>query len=157
MKTEAIGIGRWGAMCALAVLGVAGCSSNRAPATDTATVVTAGSVQAEDGSAAEATGDPRSTAARYNIPPGHLPPPGMCRVWVPGEPPGRQEKNHPVGRCSTLRASMPAGAWLVYRPTDDSRYVRVWQYGEDQQVIAQRIYDITTGELIRHVAPASGG
>ena len=24
------------------------------------------------------------------IPPGHLPPPGECRVWYPGVPPGQQ-------------------------------------------------------------------
>ena len=27
---------------------------------------------------------------RQGIPPGHMPPPGMCRVWYEGEPPGHQ-------------------------------------------------------------------
>jgi hypothetical protein len=31
-----------------------------------------------------------------HIPPGHLPPPGECRVWLPGRPPGHQP---PPGRC----------------------------------------------------------
>jgi hypothetical protein len=31
-----------------------------------------------------------------HIPPGHLPPPGECRVWLPGLPPGHQP---PPGRC----------------------------------------------------------
>ena len=28
--------------------------------------------------------------AHLGIPPGHLPPPGHCRIWVPGRPPGHQ-------------------------------------------------------------------
>ena len=32
-----------------------------------------------------------STAARLGIPPGHLPEPGSCRVWVPGRAPGQQK------------------------------------------------------------------
>jgi hypothetical protein len=81
----------------------------------------------------------------------------MCRVWVPGDPPGEPADRRPAGRCSQLRTEIPEGGWLIYRPTDDSGQVRVWQYGSDGQVLAQRIYDIATGRLIRHVAPASGG
>ena len=33
---------------------------------------------------------------RFSIPPGHLPPPGECRVWYPGVPPGHQP---PPFRC----------------------------------------------------------
>ena len=158
MTTDSRGVGRLSVWLGLlAVLGAAGCASPRSPESETAPVVKAGPVQTGTGDAEAAATDGRSPAAQYNIPPGHLPPPGMCRVWVPGEPPGQQEKEHPVGRCSTLRASIPAGAWLVYRPTDDGKHVRVWQYGEDRRVLAQRIYDIATGELIRHVAPTSGG
>src|SRR5688500_13032317 len=25
-----------------------------------------------------------------NIPPGHLPPPGQCKIWYPAKPPGQQ-------------------------------------------------------------------
>ena len=32
-----------------------------------------------------------STAATLKIPPGHLPPPGECRVWLPDVPPGQQK------------------------------------------------------------------
>jgi hypothetical protein len=31
-----------------------------------------------------------STAATLGIPPGHLPPVGQCRIWIPGTPPGHQ-------------------------------------------------------------------
>lgn len=97
--------------------------------------------------------DEASTAARFQIPPGHLPPPGQCRVWMPGEPPGQQKKKYPVGRCSDLRLSMPADAWLVYRPAEARKEIRVWEYGPQRTVLRQRIYDATTGELLRHVGP----
>ena len=29
-------------------------------------------------------------AAQRHVPPGHLPPAGLCRVWLPGVPPGHQ-------------------------------------------------------------------
>ena len=44
------------------------------------------------------------------IPPGHLPPPGQCRIWYPGTPPGHQP---PPGPCHVLRHQVPAGAILV--------------------------------------------
>jgi hypothetical protein len=39
-----------------------------------------------------------------------MPPPGQCRVWYPGQPPGQQP---PPGDCKVLRHHMPAGTWLV--------------------------------------------
>lgn len=102
-------------------------------------------VDAGEGVAAALTG--------YGIPPEHLPPPGQCRIWMPEEPPEQQARENPVGRCSALRGTIPAGGWLVYRPTDDSGVVRVWQYGEGGRVLHQRIYDVETGELLRHVGP----
>jgi hypothetical protein len=44
------------------------------------------------------------------IPPGHLPPPGQCRIWYPGTPPGHQP---PPGPCHVLRHQVPPGAILV--------------------------------------------
>ncbi|MGI9037837.1 MAG: hypothetical protein ACR2GQ_03145 [Gemmatimonadota bacterium] len=155
----------------LAAMSGAACSRNEPPDNDPVIVTDSrdGEVGEADAAAADAAEGPdadgrkgraaagdaetRSTAARFNIPPGHLPPPGQCRVWMPGEPPGQQKKKYPVGRCSELRMSIPAGAWLVYRPTDDKKEVRVWEYGRDQEVLSQRIYSAVTGELIRHVAP----
>jgi hypothetical protein len=34
--------------------------------------------------------------AQPRVPPGHLPPPGECRLWFPDRPPGQQP---PPGRC----------------------------------------------------------
>lgn len=45
------------------------------------------------------------------IPPGHLPPPGECRVWYPDRPPGHQP---PPGPCGALQYQVPPGAFLVH-------------------------------------------
>jgi len=58
----------------------------------------------------------------YHIPPGHMPPPGGCRPWYPGEPPGHQP---PAGDCELLLHSGPAGAWVLYRPSEERRVVRI--------------------------------
>lgn len=47
----------------------------------------------------------------FKIPPGHFPPPGMCRIWYPDTPPGHQP---PSGDCSVLERQVPADAYLVY-------------------------------------------
>lgn len=45
------------------------------------------------------------------VPPGHLPPPGECRIWFPGRPPGHQP---PPGNCEELQWRVPPGAGLIY-------------------------------------------
>jgi hypothetical protein len=45
-----------------------------------------------------------------DIPPGHMPPPGECRIWYPDRPPGQQP---PPGPCRELRDRVPPGAILV--------------------------------------------
>jgi hypothetical protein len=45
-----------------------------------------------------------------HVPPGHLPPPGACRIWYPDRPPGHQP---PPGPCHALRYQVPPGAVLV--------------------------------------------
>lgn len=52
----------------------------------------------------------RSHVAEVNIPPGHLPPPGKCRIWLADKPPGQQP---PPGNCETLRYQVPPGARLI--------------------------------------------
>lgn len=86
--------------------------------------------------------------AHLGIPPGHLPPPGKCRIWVPGRPPGHQPR---PGSCAALRDSVPAGAWLVYRPSRDRKHVEVSMYDahRPRTVVAVAIYEADSGRYVR--------
>ena len=97
-----------------------------------------------------------STAARFGIPPGHLPAPGQCRVWMPGEPPGKQKK-HRSGDCSAVEREVPAGGWLVYRPGGDKKEVVVREYGAERDVLSIRVFDIVTGAFLRELQPDQAG
>lgn len=44
------------------------------------------------------------------VPVGHFPPPGQCRIWVPGVAPGQQEL---PGSCADLQNRVPPGAILL--------------------------------------------
>ena len=96
----------------------------------------------------EASADTRSTAARLGIPPGHLPPPGSCRVWIPGKPPGHQAK---AGPCESVSRSAPPGSWVVYRPTADRKVVHVREIDSKRAgtVVRVRIFDAATGAFLR--------
>jgi len=52
----------------------------------------------------------QSAPQAVRIPPGHMPPPGKCRIWYPGQPPGHQG---PIGKCGKLERQVPPGAILV--------------------------------------------
>lgn len=89
-----------------------------------------------------------STAARYGIPPGHLPPPGQCRVWIPGEPPGQQKQYKP-GECTRVQRQVPPGGWLVYRTSGDKKEIVIREYGSGpSELVAIRIFDAVTGALV---------
>ncbi|MEO5567142.1 MAG: hypothetical protein ABIR92_01535 [Gemmatimonadaceae bacterium] len=45
------------------------------------------------------------------IPPGQMPPAGMCRIWIDGVPPGRQPA--PTD-CQTAVATKPANARVIF-------------------------------------------
>ncbi len=99
------------------------------------------------------TGEP-STAATLGVPPGHLPDPGECRVWIPGVPPGRQPR--PKSRpCPGIEAAAPAGSWILYRPTADRKlvYVRVVDEARAGVIVRVRIFEIETGTLVREENP----
>jgi hypothetical protein len=89
----------------------------------------------------------RSTAATLGVPPGHLPPPGQCRVWVPGKPPGHQAK---ARACAGIERSAPAGTWILYRPGKDKKVVHVKEVDDRRAgvVVRLRIYDAQRGTLI---------
>ena len=89
-----------------------------------------------------------STAATLGIPPGHLPPPGQCRIWLPGEPPGHQPR---ARSCAHIERSAPAGGWILYRPSEDRKVVHVRVVDERRPgvVVHLRVYDAMRGTLIR--------
>lgn len=89
-----------------------------------------------------------STAATLGIPPGHLPPPGMCRVWMPDEPPGHQPKSR---NCSGIERTAPVGSYIVERPGKDKKvvHVRVMDERRPGVVLRMRVYEIRDGKLVR--------
>lgn len=76
-----------------------------------------------------------------DIPHGHLPPPGACRIWMPNEPPGQQP---PPGSCGTLAREVPLGGWLVYRPTSDAVAISAYSVDVPDLVGELRYYDART-------------
>jgi hypothetical protein len=72
---------------------------------------------------------------KFNVPPGHLPPAGKCRIWFPDRPPGHQP---PSGDCRALSRQVPPGAWLLGRDTrwsyDDLRDRRIQRGGFQRHV-----------------------
>jgi tetratricopeptide (TPR) repeat protein len=54
--------------------------------------------------------EPGRAYAEVEIPRGHMPPPGKCRIWFPDRPPGHQPA---PGKCKKLRHRVPSGAYLV--------------------------------------------
>ena len=101
----------------------------------------------------DAPAPPPPVVVRTNevlIPPGHLPRPGECRLWIPGRAPGRQPQ--PRSRaCAGIEALAPAGSWIVYRRADDERliYIRLIDERRPSIVIRNRIFDGNTWELLR--------
>lgn len=95
-----------------------------------------------------------STAARLGVPPGHLPDPGECRVWIPGTPPGHQPK--PKSRpCPGIATVAPAGSWIIYRPSDNKKVVHVREVDARRPgtVVRIRIFDIETSRLLQEDTP----
>jgi hypothetical protein len=51
------------------------------------------------------------TSGHDRVPPGHLPPRGMCRVWIDGVPPGHQP---PVTDCATAQMQRTTNSRVIY-------------------------------------------
>ena len=83
--------------------------------------------------------------SRLNIPPGHYPPPGECRLWYPDRPAGHQPTPFKCGD------PVPRGAWLIQNPGDTPNNVRVTAYdlAVPGRILEVGEYDIDSGGLIR--------
>ena len=68
--------------------------------------VRVGGNEGEGGHGGDQRPRPRSTM----IPPGQYPPPGQCRVWIVGTPPGQQAR---PARCDAL-GQIPSGAFILF-------------------------------------------
>ena len=133
----------------LAALAIAGACSK-----STQTVVVQPTPSTRAASSGPSGGTRPSTAATLGVPPGHLPDPGECRVWIPGDPPGQQPK--PKSRsCGGIAALAPAGSWIIYRPGDDRKHVHVRQVDPQRAgvVIRIQVFELATNRLVREEKP----
>ena len=133
----------------LAALAIAGACSK-----STQTVVVQPTPSTRAASTGTSGGVRPSTAATLGVPPGHLPDPGECRVWIPGGPPGQQPK--PKSRsCGGIAALAPAGSWIIYRPGDDRKHVHVRQVDPQRAgvVIRIQVFELATNRLVREEKP----
>lgn len=90
----------------------------------------------------------RSGHTRLDIPAGHYPPPGQCRIWYPHKPVGHQP---PPGKCKKLRHRVPRGAWLIRHPGGQSRHVHVSVYDEKRRGAVSIVgeFEIGSGVFVR--------
>jgi hypothetical protein len=72
----------------------------------------------------------------------------MCRVWLPGEPPGHQPRSR---SCSNIERTAPAGSYIVERPGKEKKIVHVRVVDERRPgiVVRMRVYEIRGGKLVR--------
>ena len=84
-------------------------------------------VEAAHRASARSRDDDRSDRGA-RIPPGHLPPRGMCRIWVDGVPPGGQEA--PMN-CQAALRNRPANARVIY--SDGTSYPSADRYDRDDR------------------------
>lgn len=89
-------------------------------------------------------------ASPLGIPRGHLPPPGACRIWYPGQPPGQQPP--PLG-CAQAMARASAGTWVLYRPDREEVHARVIDDRRPGVVVRVRVYEAAQGRYLRTERP----
>jgi hypothetical protein len=89
-----------------------------------------------------------SAAVALGIPPAHLPPPGECRVWVPGVPPDKQQRTR---SCTGVVRAAPANSRILFRPTKDAGmvHVREMDRAPEGSMIVVRVYDAKDGRYLR--------
>lgn len=79
--------------------------------------------------------DARRERGPDRIPPGHMPAPGECRVWVDGVPPGRQAA--PTDCATARREAQRSGGRVIYGD-DSGRRDDDWRRDRDRDGDRQR-------------------
>ena len=101
----------------------------------------------------------RRSSRSSRIPPGHLPPKGLCRVWIDGVPPGQQP---PVTDCATAERNRVANSRVIYgdretfrgkgkykksqRNSDSARQCSIW----DGVVADGRVVNVCRDSTMRN-------
>lgn len=70
----------------------------------------------------EPRGEAYASYRTLKIPPGHLPPPGQCKIWYPGKPPGHQG---PPMSCDAALRKVSGDAWVISRAGDNTKILEV--------------------------------
>jgi hypothetical protein len=75
------------------------------------------------------------------VPPGHMPPAGMCRIWIDGVPPGQQPA---ATDCTTAAARVPVNGRIIYGDRTDRSSRSIYDSNGDivrrgDQRCAQRV------------------
>jgi hypothetical protein len=102
------------------------------------------------------TGPEPDPSANLRVPPGQMPGVGECRIWIPGRPPGRQS---PRRSCDGIEADAPAGSWILSRPAENRRLVRVGYVHRSRagDVVRTVLYEASTGRFLREETPRRRG
>jgi hypothetical protein len=88
-----------------------------------------------------------SNADRLDIPPGHLPAEGECRIWIADTPPGRQAR---ARTCNGAVNTAPAEAMVLEGLPDAKRHVRVFYIGAHTGTVARvAVFEKQTGKFVR--------
>lgn len=84
---------------------------------------------------------------QVDIPKGHYPPPGECRLWYPERPAGQQP---PPFKCGD---AVPPGAWLIHHPRELQDRVHVTVYEPQRPGVVRAVgeFRIGSGTLVRVV------
>jgi len=95
--------------------------------------------------------DAQIMVAARDVPPGHRPPPGMCRIWIDGVPPGRQPR--PTD-CATARARAPHNSRIIHGDRTpfpgqgrNSRGSRDCEYERSQTTLGDIIFGRRSGDV----------
>src|SRR6476469_4131921 len=84
----------------------------------TSSVILAIAVLGAAAGTAGAQGHSRNSRSNDNVPPGHRPPPGMCRIWIDGVPPGHQTAHTD---CQTAIRTQPTNSRIIWGHTTNRR------------------------------------